>query len=147
MASKSKIARKVKPSRVFGLATDYPDMTPAGYAPGTNFAAQEFSDFNKDLPGYAKLWPGSYRVETWSEGDPKKEETVYTAFKHTSGPYEGRLIPRDITVKKAGEVVSFTDVRPIATLGGAGMGLLSGKYNYASAQVHEAAEVPVGGRV
>lgn len=110
MASKSKIAPKVKPSRVFGFATSFPDMTPAGYTPGTNFAAQEFTEFNKDLPDYAKLWPGSYRIEQWSEGDPKKEEIVYTAFKHTNGPFENQLVPRDITYKKAGEVTGFTSL-------------------------------------
>lgn len=110
MGSKSKLAPKIKPSRCFGFATDFPDMTPEKYQPGTQFSGQEFTDHNKDLPNYATLWPGSYRVEQWSEGDPKKEETVYTAFKHTSGPFEGQLIPRDITVKKAGEVVSFTSL-------------------------------------
>ena len=110
MASKSKYAPKVKPSRVFGFATDFPDMTPAKYAPGTQFSGQEFTEYNKDLPDHAKLWPGSYRVEVKSEGDPKKEETITTFFKHTSGPFEGQIVPRDITVKKAGEVVSFTDL-------------------------------------
>jgi hypothetical protein len=108
MGSKSKIAPAIKPSRCFGFATNFPDMVPAKYQPGTVFSGQEFNEYNADLPNYAKLSGGSYRVEQWSEGDPKKEETVYTAFKHTSGPFEGELIPRDITVKKAGEVVSFT---------------------------------------
>lgn len=110
MGSKSKLAPKIKPSRCFGFATDFPDMTPAKYAPGTNFAGHEFTDHNKDLPNYAKLWPGSYRIEQWSDGDPKKEEATYTGFRHTSGPFEGELIPRDITVKRAGEVVSFTSL-------------------------------------
>lgn len=136
MAAKSKFARKIKPSRVFGYATDYPDMTPAKYAPGTQFSGQEFNEYNDGLPEEFRLSPGSYRVDQWSEGDPKKEETIYTAFKHTSGPFEGQLIPRDITVKKAGEVVSFTDMRPIATMGGAAfMAHTAGKYNWASEEV------------
>lgn len=166
MASKSKLAPKVKPSRVFGYATDFPDMTPAKYAPGTQFSGQEFTEYNKDLPDHAKLWPGSYRVDQWSEGDPKKEEIVYTAFKHTSGPFEGQLIPRDITVKKAGEVVSFTDlhdpkhIKPVQVrLAGAAGGYF-GQGNFAAEVLKkfgehlksgevicEAGEVPYGGRV
>jgi hypothetical protein len=139
MGSKTKFAPAIKPSRCFGFATNFPDMTPAKYQPGTVFSGQAFAEHNLDLPAYAKLSSGSYRVEMWSEGDPKKEEVIYTAFKHTSGPFEGELIPRDITVKKAGEVVSFTDLhdpKHVATMGGAAfMAHTSGKYNYASDQV------------
>jgi len=110
MASKSKLAPKIKPSRCFGFATNFPDMVPAKYQPGTQFAGQEFNEYNDGLPEEFRLSPGSYRVEVKTEGDPKKEETITTSFKHTSGPFEGQLIPRDITVKKAGEVVSFTSL-------------------------------------
>lgn len=159
MASKSKIAPKVKPSRVFGFATDYPDMNPAGYAPGANFAAQEFTEFNKDLPDYAKLWPGSYRVEVFDSQrfnlcdvpykQVKGEEAYLTCFIHTSGPFAGQIVPRDITYKKDGEVVRFETlhapehIKPVQTIinsGYKGDGTLSksavvGKYNFASVEI------------
>lgn len=108
MGSKSKIVRKTKPSSHF--APSNPEVTFAKCQPGTQFASMDYSEHNSGVPAWAHLTPGSYRVEQWSEGDPKKVETVYTAFKHTSGPFEGELIPRDITVKREGEVLSFTAV-------------------------------------
>lgn len=108
MGSKSKLAPKAKPSSHF-RASD-PDMSYGKLKPGTMFASTNFDEFNRGVPGHGQLSPGSYRVEMWSEGDPKKVEIIYTAFRYTSGPNEGWLIPRDITVRNEGVETSFTNL-------------------------------------
>lgn len=115
MGSKSKIVRKTKPSSHF--APSNPEVTFAKCQPGTQFASMDYSEYNRSVQPHARLSPGSYVVGAWTqeinvgtEKVPVIHEHTVTFFKHTSGPNEGSLIPRDYTVKVKWETLSFTAV-------------------------------------
>lgn len=122
MGSKSKLARKSKPSTHF--APSDPDMSCGKLKPGTMLASMNFSEYNRNVQPHARLSPGSYVVGAWTqeinvgtEKAPVIHEHTVTFFKHTSGPNEGSLIPRDYTVKVKGETLSFEDLGDSSPVG------------------------------